>query len=279
MSSSSSSSSSSTDSTITMISYLSLFVIIFGYYYFLKPANTADFDPGKFATFFIMIIVSQVVCNTALILKRCSGSLNKNIGAAFLITFIPWFVIFGITNLILLMMPEMKAVFADVVGYFWVSSSANQILVDLLVDANVQRDISLIQSPEEKSKLQIAADAIVKICSDKSLLINQITPLNFDKYWNGVLNPLMKQQYKKLGSPENEEMKKKFFAVVLSRDNVGEAFWFSYMAVLLLSLTNFKIMSYQCETDAATMKQTHGEYLEQKAAVENQTTSSTVYKV
>lgn len=176
-------------------------------------------------------------------------------------------------------MPELKGVFADVIGYFWVSGSANLILLDLLVDANVQRDISMLKSQDEKNKFQIAAEAIIKICSDKSLLVNQITPSNFENYWNSVMNPLMKEKYRVIGSPANEDMKKKFFAVVLSRDNVGEACWYIYMSVLLLSLTNFKIMSYQCETDVATMKETHNEYLEQKAEIEQQSSSSTVYKM
>lgn len=45
---------------------------------------------------------------------------------------------------------------------------------------------------EQKLGLQQAADAIIKICGNNSILINQIVPSNFTSYWD-ILKPLMKK--------------------------------------------------------------------------------------
>lgn len=274
------SSTSLSASSTVLGSYVCAFGAIIWYYMWLKPTDTAELNLTSFCTFFAVLLIGQFFCNILLIVQRCGGAVNKNIGAAMLITFIPWVAIFGITFLLILIIPELKTHPANVLGYFYVMSSANAILTEILVDTSTQPKIAELTSTSDKTKMQMVADAIVKICSDKSVLINEITPLNFDTYWENVLDPIMKEQYQ-VGNNKiaNEEYRKKFFAVVLSRDTIGEVVWVVYMTFLLLSLTNFKIMSYQCEADAVSQQESNNTYLAQKASIQqaNQKASSTVY--
>ena len=150
-----------------------------------------------FSSIFILVIVVQFMVNASIISSQCGGSITENIGAAGVFTFLPWTMIFGVLVLILTIYPGFKSAFSDVIGYYWVSTSANKIINELLVDPNIQKKIDTEESatPQQKEALQSAADAIIKICGNTSILINQIVPSNFNSYW-GILTPLMKQKFR-----------------------------------------------------------------------------------
>jgi hypothetical protein len=199
------------------------------YYLAIKPNLTYDIsvDPAKYkeyvsknymflAVYLLLVIVVQFMVNASIITSTCGGSITENIGAAGVFTFLPWTLIFGVLVLILTIYPGFKSAFSDVIGYYWVSTSANKIINELLVDPNIQKKIDTEESatPQQKEALQSAADAIIKICGNTSILINQIVPSNFNSYW-GILTPLMKQKYQ-TDSPETSDIKNKLYELVVT---------------------------------------------------------------
>jgi hypothetical protein len=183
-------------------------------------------------------------------------------GAAGIFTFIPWTLIFGAVILVLSLYPGFKSAFSDVIGYFYVSNSANKILSELLIDKDVQtkidEDISL--APENKKQLENAADAIIKIFGNTSILINQIVPTNFTQYWD-ILKPLMKPKYQ-INSPQTDEIKEQLFDLVVTRDNVGESMWFIYTGILLTSIVQMKITTRGCANNPKTMEKNYQTFLD-----------------
>ena len=127
--------------------------------------------------------------------------------------------------------------------------------------------------------MQSAADAIIKICGNNSVLINQIVPTNFNSYWS-ILTPLMKDKYKQ-NSSETNVIKKELFELVVTRDNVGEAMWYIYTGVLLTSLVQLKITSRGCVNNPKTMEQNYQKFLdvEEKAKQQKQLSTSTTYTI
>jgi hypothetical protein len=109
--------------------------------------------------------------------------------------------------------------------------------------------------------------------------LNQIVPSNFDSYWK-ILNPLMKEKYQ-TDSPESAEIKKKFFELVVSRDNVGEALWFIYTGLLLTSIVQLKITSKGCVNNPKVMEQNYQKFLddEKQAQQQKQQATSTTYTI
>jgi hypothetical protein len=264
------------------------------YYLAIKPNLTYDIsvDPAKYkeyisnnymflAVYLLLVIVVQFIVNTSIITSTCGGSVTENIGAAGVFTFLPWTLIFGVLVLILTIYPGFKSAFSDVIGYYWVSTSANKIINELLVDPNIQKKIDTEESatPQQKEALQSAADAIIKICGNTSILINQIVPSNFDSYW-GILTPLMKQKYQ-TNSPETTDIKNKLYELVVTRDNVGEALWYIYTGVLLTSIVQLKITTRGCVTNPKTMEQNYQKFLdaEQQAQQQKDLATSTTYTI
>jgi len=287
------------------------------YYMALKPNYTYEMsvDPAKnkeyttnsymyLAIYFLLIIVIQFIVNASIITSTCGGSITQNLGSSGVFTFIPWTLIFGVMALILTIFPGFKSAFSDVIGYYWVYGSANKLITELLINRDVEKALKEDKGIEMKpvppsapplpstggkkhmkggaiSKEQIeeAADTIVKICGNTSVLINQIVPSNFNEYWK-ILTPLMKEKYQNDG-PEATQKKQELFELVVTRDNVGEAIWYIYTGILLTSLVQLKMTTKGCSSNPQTMQDNYQKFLasEQEAKAKNELSTSTTYTI
>ena len=123
-------------------SYLSLLLFILAtvfYFVVLKgPTLTIDilsneqsylsYQKGlyiKLIIYFLIVTLTQFGVNVSSIISTCGGSVSKNVGAAALLTFIPWIFIFGVLIVVIVLFPGWKAAFSNVVGYFIVQGQAN----------------------------------------------------------------------------------------------------------------------------------------------------------
>lgn len=233
------------------------------------------------AIYVLLVILIQFMVNSSIIASNCGGNITENMGAAGVLTFLPWILIFGVLVLILTVYPGFKSAFADVVGYYYVSGSATKVLTELLVNKDIEKKLTEDpnMTPEKKLALESAADAIIKICGNTSILINQIVPSNFDQYWS-ILKPLMKEKYQ-VESPETDKIQNELFELVVTRDNVGEAMWYIYTGLLLTSIVQLKITNRGCSTNPKTMEANYQKFLEQeqKAKEEKEKSASTTYQL
>jgi len=231
------------------------------------------------AVYFFAILVIQFIVNAYLITQTCGGNIAQNMSASGTFTFIPWSLIFGAVIVVLMVYPGFKSAFSDVVGYYYVAGSANKLLTELLVNKDIQNNIDAdgASTVQQKANMQQAADMIIKICGNTSILINQMVPSNFVEYWN-ILKPLMKPQYQTDG-PQTDEKRNQLFELVVTRDNIGEAMWYMYTGILITSIVQLKIATRGCITDPAQMAKNYQNYLtEQKAAQKQEKqATSTVY--
>ena len=266
----------------TFLSIL-LFLITTIIYYFYKPAQTLSTDetyneaesshlPLKkiitLTVYFLVVVCTQFFLNAATAITTCGGSAFDNIGYAGLMTLVPWTLIFGSTIIVLLMWPGFKSVFSNIIGYFYVAGSANELFNELLINNDVENINSLSsqsmvdnKSIDSNSSVR-TAQALVKLFGDTSLLINQIVPENFDSFWN-LLIPLMKPE---LNGIRKEELHQKLLKLVISRDNIGEAMWYLYTAILLISIVQYNIASKGCVVSADEMALKHQQFLDDEAS-------------
>jgi len=261
------------------------------YYLALKPPLPYDVYKDKerylnyisssyvfLALYVVLVVLIQFMVNTSVLSSTCGGNMTENVGAAGLLTFIPWFLIFGVRVLVLSMYPGFKSAFSDVVGYYYVSSSASKLLTDLLLNHDVEQSMSA-ETPEKKQAMEAAADAVLKICGNTSVLINQLVPSNFDDYWN-ILQPLMKEKYRNPANPETMQMQSQLFELVVTRDNIGEAMWYLYTGLLMTSIVQLKIATRGCTSNPRTMEANYQKFLEQEQKQkEKQENAATTYTI
>ena len=255
------------------------------YYYMLSPKLTyqdignpnkmAEYESKKYKNlgiYLFIIVATQFFINIYAIASKCGGNVKDNLGSAASYTIFPWICLFGFVLLMITLFPGFKRSFSDVVGYFYISSSANKILTELLVDQNIQEQIDETNMTQiEMDKIAKVADTIIKICGNTSILINRMVPGNFEEFWR-ILSPLKKRKYKPTQT-ENEyiendvalPIKIKLLELVVSKDNVGEALWFVYTGILIVSIISMKILTNKCYVSVATMEKNYQDFQKQEA--------------
>jgi len=309
------------DSYLNIVSFL---ITTLFYFVVLKPTISIDIlsDQEKYkeylkshhlclAIYLLLVIVVQFILNASVITNMCGGNITDNIGSAGLITIFPWLLIFGTIIIILVVYPGFKSAFSDVIGYYYVSFSANKILTTLLIDKDIEKQLDGANvNNQEKESMRNAADTIIKMCGNTSIIINQIVPSNFLEYWK-ILTPLMKEEYRSLtnqplnpttttdlieqitpvepsapplqlgGQSGGENLQKQFFDLVVTRENVGEAMWFIYTGILLTSFVQLAIVSKGCKNSPETMRKNQQILLEKQKADKAKASKSTdvVYKI
>jgi hypothetical protein len=134
-------------------SYLNLIVFILTtvLYYLIKPSTTLETSNDEnsqssnymmLGAYFLVVIISQFFINSYIITSTCGGNVMGNLKDSALYTFIPWTLIFGVVIVILYAYPDIKSAFSDVFGYYYVATSANNIITDLLVNEPVNTALS-----------------------------------------------------------------------------------------------------------------------------------------
>jgi len=211
-----------------------------------------------------VVVISQFFLNIGYLIAKCGGSLSKNVGAADLFTFIPWILIFGVMIAVLIIFPGFKSAFSDVIGYYAVAGSANDIFASMLRGTDLNKLIENTSDPNERNELSKAAEAIIKICGNKSILINQMNPENFLEVWT-TLKPLMNQ-----GVYENTSIQTNLLNLVVLKDNIGEAMWYIYTAILISSIVYYNLATRGCVKDIEQIKADHDDYIKQQEEANKQ---------
>jgi hypothetical protein len=264
------------------ISYLSIFffsIITILYYMFpsigkhpitMTILKNNDFESyykknlSRLGLYFLVIVVSQFGINSLYLINKCGGSAGTNVGVAALLTFIPWILIFGIMIALLIVYPGLKSAFSDVIGYFVVAGKSNDILTSILVDVNVDESLEQVTDVKEKGDMKKTAQAILKLCGNKSILINQMTPENFLPVWD-TLKPLMKTDISDIDQKQEDLLK-----LVVLRDNIGEGMWYFYTAILLSSIISFNLATRGCRKSLDDLKASHDAYLKTEQNIQDQ---------
>jgi len=258
------------------------------YFLFLKPKlSVAELQTAngftdyysasnKTLMIYVAIVVgSQLFLNFFYLLSKCGGSPGQNIGAAVGYTFVPYLFIFGVLVAVLVIFPGFKSAFSNVIGYFFIASSANTLLNGLLVNSELS-DVSQGMDQGTKDQLEHSAELIMKICGNASLLINQINPENFMNIWNDMLSPLIKKSI--TGNVLKEKQSELLHLVVL-KDNIGEACWYMYAGILVSSIVAYNLATRGCVKTVDQIKQEHDSYIshQEKTIDEAKLTAQTVY--
>lgn len=276
--------------TASWVSMISFVVLTLVYFAFLKPAQTiADLlsvdaqqqfhskNMRSLALYVLLVVFSQLMCNMWYLSCKCGGLMfGKNIAAvASLYTLIPWFLIFAVVIGVLLVFPGFKSAFSDVIGYFAVASSANELFSSILIGADLSEKINATSNPLERQQLTKAAEAILKIVGNRSILINKMTVDNFLEIWD-TLRPLMVPEI----ANNDADVKQKVFDLVVLKDNIGEGLWYLYTSVLISSIVYYNLATRGCVKSVEQIKADHEAYKAQQKAVDEkaEVNNSTTYQ-
>jgi hypothetical protein len=260
-----------------------------------KPTVTPEtgqytYEPQFMSLFFYyaLILLVQWGLNIWGLSINCgSGDTGSNFATAFQITFLNWGLLFGIMITLLVAFPGMKSAFSDVIGYYFISLPANELLTELMYNnvTDLTKAVGVDAHGEVNDKaMNSTTEAISRVLGNKSILVNEVYLANFNTFFD-MMNPLFKPEYhdnsKIMGGKINTLLvakKQEMLELVATRDNIGEGIWYIYIGTLLIFICQFAIQSRPCTQTLDDMMKKQADYEEQEQQAidaKNNATSTT----
>ena len=198
--------------------------------------------------YFILVIVAQLIVNVKNSTELCNGT--PQVVSALIYTVLPNFFILGLIILMLTILPGWKAPFSNTIGY---------LVVYMLGVKNVFTDLL-------KTK---GSPLVQKIYDNQSLIINEITPTNFDAF-------LLKMNQDKLLKPNYKSIDgyKALWEYVVIKDSISEFMWIILTGALVISTTYNALLEITCDIPSDKRKSTGKKFETQaKLAASNKQTA------
>ena len=220
---------------------LAVFVIITVLYFIIQYVTKGNHSAVSFMIYIILIFCSQIAISVSLTKSLCGEIHTK---AAFLYTILPWMLIFGTLNLVLLIFPGWLRPFSNTIGYFTISfvGGLNNLLGNIL-------------KSKEKTQDSELSKTLGKIYDNPSLLINEIPnpQTGFDEFWS-------KLKSGDLLSNNVEQYKEKLRDLVRLKFIISKFMWFLLTGLLTVSTSYNYLVKAGCNTSAKEMEERHKEY-------------------
>lgn len=220
---------------------LTLFITISLVYFMLKYyiGNKGNFTIWNII-YYTIVILTMFSLNLKITRENCGF---PDYSSATLATIIPWIIIFGLLNIMLLMFPGWLSPFSNTFGYLLaklngLSDTLNNIFKNKL-------------SKKDTSNLSGVNEALEHIYSDKSLLINEITEDNFTNFWN-TMTPLFK--------PEANNFKNDLLNFVRMKNIVSEFVWYILTGGLITSISYNYVIDNGCKPNEEQMNKNYTKY-------------------
>lgn len=189
---------------------------------------------------FFIYLASSSLCGTA------------QIGSVFIWGVIPWIVIFLAINVLLHIFPGWKSPFSNTFGYGIVSLLGVKDVMNTLLKSNFKSNNYDLNKIAEK------------MYQDESLLINEMTPENFDIAIK-KLKPLLDS-----GKSGFNAALESLRHLVRLKDEISRGLWYVLTGLLTISVSNMGIASGGCVKTAEQIKEEVSQYHSQMDAAHKQ---------
>jgi hypothetical protein len=238
-----------------------VFLIITLVYFVFTSASTRT----NLLLYGLVVCVSQFLIQSMYLVSKCGGNIGTNFLSAFLITFFPWGLLFGAVLSVLVLYPNLKSLFGNVVGYFVIAGSARNTLTQLLTaSAEMEQSIQATSDITLRQQLRTSSEALYHLFGNPSLFINAMTPTNFEERWQ-VLRPLMRTD---LDDTQKNKLKETLASQVLLKDRIGEFMWYIYTGIFISSIVSYKIAQIGCPKGVKELQASQQAYQEKEAQAE-----------
>lgn len=195
---------------------------------------TTIYFPIKFytrskMTLFVYLLLIFIGCysiNLALSESLCG---SYQFSTAMIYTLFPWALIFGIMILMLESFPGWLAPFSNTVGYLVAKTSG---LTGLMQ--------KIFKSAAEGGDNTSVSRDLVNIYSDPSLLINEVSPGNFDAFWDRMSkNRLLRSS---VSAADKDALRE----IVVFKYTIAEYIWYMLTGLLASSVSYNYVVNAQC---------------------------------
>lgn len=175
----------------------------------------------------LVVVLIQIIKNVKNVNIRC-GSGNSDWGIIH--TLVPNIFIFGLTIMLVMAFPAWKSPFSNTIGYL-VSMSP--------LGGNIKRSFNGLMLDSKNKNL------VKEIMTDSSMMINEITPDNFELFIKKMKNNGL------ISSGGNIEDKNRFLANLYNgvyvKDLVSKSLWYLLSGLISITIAYNSILGMECQ--------------------------------
>ena len=176
--------------------------------------------------------------------------------------FFPWTFIFGVMVIMLQLFPAWLAPFSNTFGYLAASMSGLSTVVRKIFKQKIE---------EGEGFSAGASKALAHIYADQSALINQITPSNFDEFWERV------KELRTDESNSSNDLKKKLRHMVILKDIIAHLIWYALTGALVISVSYNYLVNSNCSTTVAQVEKDKTDSVDAEAAAALESAAAPIY--
>lgn len=177
--------------------------------------------------YFSTVVIMAFTVNSLALKSQCN---DVSIAALMISTIVPWTLIFGVLNIMFKVMAGWKAPFANTFGYMACKALGIKKLMNELRPPTDEKAVV----GEASQTRQI----INMVYRDESLIINEVTPENFDNFWGKMTE---------VGAFKNDEaLKARLLGFVKLKSIVSEFIWYMLSGALVIAISFNYVINYSC---------------------------------
>ena len=211
--------------------------------------------------YFLAIIVGEFGINLSISKKVCG---TNQYSSSALYTILPWTFIFGLLQAMLNFFPGWLSPFSNTIGYFVVKILGIGGLFNKILSSKIDN----IGGIDSKTKL--TSEALEHIYNDRSLLINEISQTNFERFWSNMSSSGLF----KSGVGNDTALKEKLLSYIKIKDLVAEGVWYMLTGLLIISVSFNLMINSDCNRSVSDIQK----YSDIISSEISNVKESTVYK-
>ena len=209
-----------------------------------------------FIMYLLLLLSGNFILNLAVSSRLCNNTPQWS--STFIITFLPWILIFGVINLILVIFPGWLVPFSNTFGFFAVNIFGIKDLFNKEV-IRIKADWGGVDLAKS-GNIEIAK-ALQQIYGNESLLINEIPRIgdtekeraeNFDQFYK-TMQKLEIFQKNENDQEKDNKTKVKLYKLLKIKDYIAEYVWFILTGILVVSISYNYIANIKCNFNARQM--------------------------
>ena len=244
----------------------------------LPSEKLEDFKNGSpimkivFIVYILLLFFGNYLINISITTELCGGT--PQWGTTFIVTFMPWILIFGIVNIILVIFPGWLVPFSNTFGYFVVTLFGIKDLFNKKIIIPKSSSGTVKDSEISKENIMVAR-ALQQIYGNESLLINEIPRIgeneeervvNFDNFYSTMQKLKI---FKTINNEEDNECKVSLYKLLKIKDYIAEYVWYILAGILVSSITYNYIVNVGCDFSSAQMKDAYTKYVNEDLSKSN----------
>ena len=254
--------------SVSIFFFIAITTILLIFKIILLPSdNIGDFKNENqttkiiFIFYILLLLFGNYLINTSVTTRMCNGT--PQWGSTFIITFLPWILIFGVLNVILIIFPGWLTPFSNTFGFFVVTIFGIKTLFNDKIIAE-KENWGGVKKTTIDSDFQVAR-ALQQIYGNESLLINEIPRIgesekerveNFEQFYS-TMNEL---RIFKVDS--DGKIKLELYKMLVIKDYIAEYVWYILTGILVASITYNYIVNIGCDFSSQQMRDKYQRFVD-----------------